>query len=209
MALTVKETGGNGGFDPIPAGVHRAVCCGIIDLGTQYNKVYDKAQHRVMIQFELPDERIEFEKDGQKQEGPRLMSKEYTASLGAKANLRKDLEAWRGRAFTKEELDGFDLANIMGKGCMLNVVHNENNGKTYANINGIMPLYKGMEPPQAEKQLSFSFDEDGDSIPADLPQWIVDKIMAAQEFNHGKPSDEAPREGAFAKDSSAMDDVPF
>ena len=54
---------------------------------------------------------------------PRAISETYTNSLGEKANLRKMLENWRGRAFTQEEMDGFDLRNVLGKACMISVVH--------------------------------------------------------------------------------------
>ena len=38
---------------------------------------------------------------------PFLVRRRYTASLHEKSALRKDLESWRGRAFTNVELDGF------------------------------------------------------------------------------------------------------
>jgi len=38
-----------------------------------------------------------------------MISKRYTMSLGEQSTLRKDLESWRGKKFTPEELQGFDL----------------------------------------------------------------------------------------------------
>jgi hypothetical protein len=40
--------------------------------------------------------------------------KTYTASLFEAATLRKDLESWRGKSFTEEELAGFDISNLIG-----------------------------------------------------------------------------------------------
>jgi hypothetical protein len=80
---------------------------GIIDLGThtedspQFGR---KTQHKMMIQWECPEYRIEIEKDGKKLDLPRAISRRYTMSLGKKANLRKDLEAWRGKPFTDDEV---------------------------------------------------------------------------------------------------------
>ena len=34
MGLTVSDTGG-GSYDPVPAGVHKAICYALYDLGTQ------------------------------------------------------------------------------------------------------------------------------------------------------------------------------
>lgn len=62
----------------------------------------------------------------------------YTVSLNEKANLRKDLEKWRGRKFSADELNGFDLESVIGAPAMLNIVHNEGDeGQVYANVNGI------------------------------------------------------------------------
>src|SRR3990167_2490369 len=62
-----------------------------------------------------------------------------------KANLRKHLEAWRGKKFTKEELDGFDVEKLLGVNCQLQVIHNlSDNGGTFANVQAIVPLGKGM-----------------------------------------------------------------
>ena len=75
---------------------------------------------------------------------PFLIKKDYRASLHEKAGLRKDLEAWRGRPFTNVELQGFDLENVVGAPCMLNVIHKQGSkGGTFSNIAGIMPLAKG------------------------------------------------------------------
>ena len=71
--------------------------------------------HIFIFMWELPGEEIEIEGEMK----PRAISETYTNSLGEKANLRKMLENWRGRAFTQEEMDGFDLRNVLG----LSLIH--------------------------------------------------------------------------------------
>ena len=73
-----------------------------------------------------------------------LISKTYTASMHEKAALSKDLESWRGRAFTDEERDGFDLKKVLGQPCLLNVIHENKGGTVYANIASVSPVPKGM-----------------------------------------------------------------
>lgn len=76
-----------------------------------------------------------------------LVSQWYTLSLHEKANLRKDLDAWRGKSFTDEDLkEGFDVEKLVGAPCLLNVTQSksEKNGKVYANVSSIMPLPRGM-----------------------------------------------------------------
>jgi len=75
---------------------------------------------------------------------PYLVHKRYTCSLHEKSGLCKDLEAWRGKPFTPEELLGFDLENLLGKPCMLSVIHVERNGSTYANVSGVMKSPRGI-----------------------------------------------------------------
>jgi len=141
-SLIAKE--GGEAIEPVDAGVHQAICYAIYDLGTQYSPVYDKSSRKCVIIWELPDRRIEIVKDGQTLNLPRAISKQYTLSLGEKANLRKDLETWRGKAFSQEELAGFDISKLVGVNCMLQVLHKVNGDKTYANIVSILPLYKNL-----------------------------------------------------------------
>ena len=76
--------------------------------------------------------------------GHRLtVRQKYTASLNEKAKLRHDLEAWRGRAFTTDELRAFDLENLIGANAMVNVVHRPDaKGNVWANVASLAPKMK-------------------------------------------------------------------
>lgn len=130
-------------FELTPAGSHIAVCYRAIDLGTQLIewKGNQKKQRKIMLSWELCDE---FMKEGKNEGLPFSIHKRYTFSSSEKSTLIKDLEGWRGRAFTKEEYGKFSIQVLMGIGCMLSVVHVERDGKTYANIGSIMKLPKGV-----------------------------------------------------------------
>jgi len=80
---------------------------------------------------------------------PFLVTQIYTLSLHEKANLRKDLESWRGRPFSEEELKGFDLERLIGVPALVNVIHvkSKNDGKVRARLSSIMGLPKGMTAP--------------------------------------------------------------
>jgi hypothetical protein len=55
----------------------------------------------------------------------------YTLSWAPQANLRIDLQAWRGKPFTEEEMRRFDLKTVLGAWCMLNLIESTgNDGKT-------------------------------------------------------------------------------
>lgn len=179
MAIIAKQEN-ESNFTPIPEGVHTAQCFGIIDLGVHYSEKFDKKARKVQIMWELPEEKYEHEGE----ELPRVISKEYTLSLGEKANLRKDLQAWRGKTFTEEELQGFDLKNVLGKGCQLQIIHTEKNGKTYSNIASIMGLPKGMKLEQTINPEIYFDLESPEALTemSNLPAWIQDKIKASETY---------------------------
>jgi hypothetical protein len=65
--------------------------------------------------------------------------------LSEKSRLRPTLEAWRGRKFTKEELDGFDLEKLIAAPCQIQIVHNiSDEGRIYGNMQAVVPSAKGM-----------------------------------------------------------------
>lgn len=131
-------------FELPPAGTHMAVCYRIIDLGTQDASFNGKPkrQHKILVSWEIPDEKMS---DGR----PFAISQRYTWSMSEKASLRADLESWRGKPFVDADFGegGFDIKNILGVGCLLTIVHEEKNGKRYANIKSIARLMKGMQAP--------------------------------------------------------------
>jgi hypothetical protein len=129
--LTFSAKGGGGDFKRVPKGSHIAVCNMVVFLGLQPGSgMYPDAKNQLFIRWEVPAERVDYEKDGKKMEGPIVIGKTYTASMSEKANLRKDLESWRGESFSDESAEVFDVSTILGKGCMLSVVETTKGDKT-------------------------------------------------------------------------------
>jgi hypothetical protein len=188
MAITASNNGGTT-YEPISEGVFTATCYSIVDLGDQYSEKFSNTSRKVLITWELPDETIEIEGEIL----PRAISKEYTLSLNDKANLKKDLEAWRGKKFTEDELKGFDLENVLGKSCQLQIIHTSKGDKTYANIAAIMGLPKGLKPG-APKNPTVYFDLEAEDAMAKLntlPTWVQDKVKKSSNYaamvNGGTP----------------------
>lgn len=176
--LTASATSG-ASFAPIPEGTYPAICNMLIDLGMQKDETYGKTNRKVLIGWQLPDETIEI--DGKPE--PRTISKRYTLSLSESSNLRADLAAWRGRDFTPQELQAFDLRNIVGVGCLIGIIHRENNGKKYANISSIMALPKGMTKPQMIGEATvFDLDTDDLDIVDTLPKWIYEVLSRSETY---------------------------
>lgn len=195
--------------DPVPAGVHQAVCFAAIDLGTQDpGNPQFRPSRKVMIMWELPHETIATE-DGPK---PRLISSEYTMSIGKKATLRGVLESWRGKPFSAAELESFDLKNILGANCQLNVVHKAGKAdpsRVYARIQSVIPLVKGMVALKPVNDIiCYDIPEEGNiAIPEAIPEWIRGKIMASDEWK--ARSGASHTEAVTVPEEIAKDDVPF
>ena len=102
-------TDGGGRYTPTPEGLWPAVCVDVVDLGMQETPWGPKQKVELYWEIEELDPK-----------GVRFTVRtRYTASLNDKANLRKQLEAWRGRKFTAQELKGFDLEVLVGVNCQL------------------------------------------------------------------------------------------
>ena len=182
MGLIATETGGGKDRPLIQEGVHLAVCYLIADLGTHHSEMFDKDAHKVVIGWEIPGERGTFHIDGKDQDLPLVASKTFTLSLHKKAALRQVLEAWRGQAFTDEELKGFDLKAVLGAPCQLQIMHTKKGEKTYANIGAVMPLMKGVQAPQGETAHQWFSLSEGVDLPDHLPEWVRKEIEASKEW---------------------------
>lgn len=123
-------------FRPCPVGLHPAVCVDVVDLGevdTDFGRKW-----RVRLAWQIADV--------DPSTGERFSCvKTYTNSLHKRANLRADLESWRGKKFSEIEAKALDLDMLLGASCLLQVVHNtsEHTGDVYANVAVILPLPKG------------------------------------------------------------------
>lgn len=170
-------------FELVPEGVYIARCFKILDLGTQpisYQGEEKDPKRKVAIFWELLDG--DMMSDGK----PFTMQKTYTLSLDQKATLRADLQAWRGVSFTEEELMGFDLENVLGKYCRMQITHTHKNDKTYANISSIMSM-KNSEAEAAPKGVNSNvfFDIVNPDMKAfeSLPDYWKEKIESAPEWS--------------------------
>lgn len=219
MPITAQNSGKT--FELVPAGNHIARCFQMIEIGTVRSEYQGKVKNlpKVRISWELPNEKKVF--DPAKGEQPFSISKEYTVALGDTANLRKDLESWRGKAFTDEEVKAFDITKLLGVPCMLNVIHKKSatSGNNYSMISGITPLPKGGDgkpmqcPPQVNPTFVLSYDDkDWDKKFATLSKYIREQIEGTPEFQKRlEPSqvDSPPDFGDEPISGSATDDLPF
>ena len=109
---------------------------------------------------------------------PTTIGKFYTVSMNVKAALRLHLEAMLGTLKMP-----FEVASIVGTGCLVTVGHAETDAGQRARIASVAALPKGMEPPTAYNELiTYSFDTPDPTVLGKLPDWLVEKVKAAPEW---------------------------
>lgn len=146
---TVSAPSG-GDWQNVTEGLHVAVCVDVVPIWSEpvpekFRKPGGPTERRrTKLVWEVA---AELDAEGR----PLIVSNFYTASLHEKAKLRQHLESWRGRRFTDEELrpvkqggKGFDLDQVVGVPCQIQVVHSGD----FANVAAIVKIGKGQEAPK-------------------------------------------------------------
>ena len=166
--------------EQVPAGSYASRCYSMVHIGTVSYEFKGETitQNKVRITFELPTETRVF-KDGEEAK-PMVISQEYTLSLHEKSKLRPMLEGWRGKKFTEEEANDFEISTLVGVPAFISIIHND---KGYATINSISKMPKGMEcPPQVNASVILDYENFSELVFEKLPEFLKAKIMTSVEY---------------------------
>lgn len=199
-------------FKIAPAGNHLARLYSCIDLGHQ-SVIWNgdtKIMHKVVLTWELHGEDDNGEKLQTEDGKPLIVSKRYTVSLGDQSTLRKDLESWSGKKMTAEDRKNFDMKNLLGKFCMLSVVHSED-GK-YANVSGISAVPTALRnslPDGINAPVHFWLQEFDQAKYDALPKYYKEKIAESSEWRGKQKREETPPIQDDSGFGPADSDIPF
>lgn len=139
MPDTIVAKGSTSTFTPHPEGQFLAQCVDTIDMGEKvetYQNQPPKIVHKCVLMFRTGEKNA----DGHYID----IGREFTVSMGDKANMRKALEQWRGRKYTEKEVaDGVPLHKLANQWALITVEHKlSKGGNTYGNINAIVGVPK-------------------------------------------------------------------
>lgn len=215
MSLTARDSGG-GSFTPVAPGMHLARCYRIVDMGTQKTEFQGQAKHlqKVMLQFEVHGEDDNGKPLLTAKGEPMSISKNFTLSLAEKATMRKDLQAWRGREFTPEELRGFELKNVLGAWAMITASKAVgNNGKEYTNIVSINPvpaaIKKAGMPEGFNKLAMFVISNPDMELFETFGNGLKEKITSSPEWRARGPAPQPAPDRPSSGFDDMDDDIPF
>lgn len=142
--ITIKKSQ-DSQFTPHPEGQTVIVCVDVVDMGERLDTWQGKVKvgHKVVLVFQSaetnPDTGEHY-----------LLQREFAVSVFAKANLRMFLESWRGKKYddTVLENEGLPLHKLVGVAGLANIEHRTSEGgRTYANIQSLVPVPKGLSVP--------------------------------------------------------------
>lgn len=219
MAVIASEPEQHEEFEPAPEGTHIARCVQLIELGTIFNSYRDKWQYKVVIGWELPNCTKETDDEGVA--SPYIVWRRLTVSLSTQSHMRPMLEAWRGKSFDPVELQGFALAKILDKGCMVTVVHETKKEKkkegepegsekvrTYANVKSVVALPKGVEvPDRITPIINFELDAWDQATFDTFSEKLKTAILGSKEVMAMRSAD---KNGTQASEGALPDeDIPF
>jgi hypothetical protein len=183
------------------------MCYQVVDLGTQEKmfKGVAKKQRQIRIAWELPHELTE---EGE----PMVIGKRYALSLHKNAHLRADLEAWRAKAYSDDELDKVDLEKLLGAPASLTIVTKDTNGQTITFVDTVAKLMKGTPHPEKTHNplLCISLDPAGFNKRAyesltDGMKALIARSPEYQAIASGKPMANQGRQ----YDPDLDDEIPF
>jgi len=199
--MAITATAGGGDFQQAEPGTVLGRCYMVLALGHQKGEWQGESfvRNQVLVSWEIPSQLMD---DGR----PIAISKFYTLSLHEKSNLGIDLTSWRGKAFTEDEKQGFDISNLLGVPAMLSIVAGTN-GKS--KVASVMAAPKGMDVPEAiNDPVLFDLEKylQGDRDVFDgLSEGLQKIILKCEEIS--KPVDNSVQ--VPADDFDANSDIPF
>jgi hypothetical protein len=120
-------------FSLAPEGRLSALVVDAIDLGMEESYGSEKHMARIIWQLSITRE------DGKRH----LISRKYNLSTHKDSSLRADVEGMLGRRLTKDEVQQFDIEQLIGINCALTIEHSQTNGRLYANVMEAAPPIAG------------------------------------------------------------------
>ena len=190
-------------FEKHPAKTVATVCTKVLDMGTHFNEIKQKQEHKIRIDFES----TELMTTGDYAGKPFLLINNFNFSMYQNSRLCQFIEAWLGRKFVdQKEADNFDLSTLLGKTALCNVIHSDD-GK-WVNIGSIMPVPESMPAPAPVGELLiFDTADPKDKVLAKLSERVQEKIRASEEMrNPGKTDSNIKPEGQPVPPIEAYED---
>jgi len=223
MSFTVSQTENTPRAPILPASSYMARLYMLVDLGThpaeykndKTGQMETKRRRKVRLGFEIPSETADF---GKGKPEPYTIGRDYSRSFGSAdkpSALLQDIQAWRGKPFTVDELKAFDLTKLVGVAALIGVTHQKAKaGHDYAKLHSIGKPPKEMVcPPAVLQPLVYSIEQGSGGCFNQLPKFVQENIMQSDEWKETIAGAAASAPAAHATPVAGApaveDDCPF
>lgn len=206
--VKIPVSGKSGSFKGLEPGIYNARCDLVADLGMQDTGKYGM-KHKVYLRFSVPDQ------TGEREDGTKFqmsIGSKFTATLSKRATLRKVLESWRGRPFTEEELENFELTNLLNAPATLVVgSYTDKEGNPRPSIDNVLKC-KSPVDELLEKAIAVSAESPEEDL-AKVPEWLRNTILEAAGGHTPAGAEQESQSAAHQAEDEAgwadPDDIPF
>jgi len=201
----------SGDFQLAPEGSHFCRLIRIIDLGTTYNEMYSKNQHKICLMYELTSCLMEADDKGVQR--PFIIAEFPTLTMSELGNLRARIVTWRGKDFVSdEEAEDFDISKMLNAPGLMTIIHSPNSkGKMKAKPASVISCIEGMEKPKAINPLVFiDFDDFDMKTFETLSDGMQKQIKESNEWKEliGESKTEQPPAAALPDEMPVMSENP-
>lgn len=143
--VTAHDAGG--GFEPHREGQYAMVCVDVVDLGVNV-EVFPGQEPREVAKVALVFASGERQEDG----SLTLVTTEMTNSANEKANLRRFIEAWRGKSYSAEQIAaGLPIGKLWSQPALVSIEHvTTRKNKKFAKIKSISQVPTGVAAPDGK-----------------------------------------------------------
>jgi hypothetical protein len=223
----LTASAGGKDFEVLPEGVYIARCYQLIDLGVQETPFFNedgtpKTAATVRFVWEILDKNEDGSEFLREDGKPFTIGQDFTNSLHEKSKLLPFLEGWRGKKFTPEELDAFELGNVLGTYCQIQVMHKlSTKGKLFPLVTTALP-FKGTKPEAVNPNVAFNMMQWDDEQFSQLSKYAQEKVKESltyrfeiekREDNKIDGTKPAPPKDTVIEDIGDepinLDDIPF
>jgi len=195
--VTATDSGAK--FTAHDEGQYAVLCVDVVDLGINVEQFGDDEPR------EVAKVALVFASGARQDDEAKsltLVTTEMTKSANEKANLRKFMEAWRGRSYTTEQAEqGLPVTKLYGQPALVSLEHvTTRKGRKFAKITSISPLPKAMPAPDSALLKEY-----------ERPKFLTDRKAAYLEALKKHRGEDAIPTPAYPVGEESDDDstVPF
>jgi hypothetical protein len=159
-----------------PTGLQHGVITGVYNIGRMYNSFQNDWRPIVKVKIELEA----LNKHGKRH----VLYQEYTASMHAKSNLRKDVQSIEQRDLSDAEAQGYSLKNLLGKQLIVQIVHKlkQNGVDMKYVIKNVLPSDKQITPQVPLEIWSYTDRARDPQYHCKAAKWVWEAHMKSKDY---------------------------